>query len=283
METIKGGRRVQTTSYLVGKAKQLRKDIVYMTTKAGIGHVTSSFSCVDILTTLYYGGYMKYKADDPSWDGRDYFIFSKGHANPALYCILADLGYFPKADLDLFCQPGGKIGVLLKGDIPGAEITAGSLGCGLGIAAGIATALKFDSKTNKVFCMVGDAECREGAIWEAAMYIGYMKLTNLVTIIDKNQLGATHFVEEEAGIEPLNLKFEAFGFEVRIINGHNIEEVMSSLDKLEKLTKPLVIIANTIKGKGVSFIENKPLMHGEAIKQQDLERAIDEIERGLVI
>lgn len=266
---------------LINKAKQLRKDVLYMTTKAGIGHVTSSFSVTEIMVALFYGNILKFDASKPTWDKRDYMILSKAHANPIFYCILADLGYFPKSYLNDFAQPGGKIGVLLRGDIPGAEYTSGSVGCGLGIAAGIATSLKIDNKNNKVYCIVGDAELREGAIWESLFYISSSNLNNLITIIDKNKLGATHFTEEEAQLEPLDLKFEAFGFKVIKINGHDYNEIFKSLNITNIENKPLLIIADTIKGKGVSFIESKPLKHGEAVKKEDLDRAIKEIEEGL--
>ena len=264
------------------KARELKEMVVRMTTKAGTGHVTSSFSCAELMTALYYGDILRYRPDDCKWEGRDYFILSKGHANPILYAILADLGFIDKKELDLFCQPGGKIGVLLRGDIPGAEITSGSLGCGLVIAAGIAQALKSDRKPNYVFCMLGDAECREGAVWESAMYIGYAQLNNLVTIIDRNYLGATHFVEEEAGIEPIDDKWEAFGFDVRHINGHDIGEIMEAVGDVRciKSKKPLAIIADTVKGNGVSFIENIPFMHGVAVKPERMEEAIEEIGKG---
>lgn len=264
------------------KAKQLRKDILTMTTKAKIGHVTSSFSCTELMTALYYADILKYKADDYKWDGRDYFILSKGHANPVFYCILADLGFIPKEELDRFSQAGGNIGVLLRGDIPGTEITSGSLGCGLGIAAGIAHGLHMDQQDNKVVCMVGDAECREGAIWESAMHIGTTQLNNLITIVDKNGLGATHFLKDEAGIDPIEEKFASFGFDVIHIDGHNFKQILDALKGLhsEKREKPLAIIADTVKGKGVSFIENVPLLHGAAVKEEQLEAALKEVEEG---
>jgi transketolase len=264
------------------KAKQLRKDILYMTTKANAGHVTSSFSCTELFVALYYGGILKHNPGDPNWDDRDFFIYSKGHASPIFYCILADLGYFPKEELDLFAQAGGKFGVLLRASIPGVEITSGSLGHGLGIAAGVAEGLILDKKDNKVFCMLGDGECREGSIWEAAMHIGSRGLKNIITIVDKNQLAAVHFTEEEAPIEPLDKKFESCGFTSLRINGHDFSEIFAAFDEVEKKNTPGVIIAETIKGKGVSFIENKPFMHGCAVGKKDLEKALAEVEAGLL-
>ena len=266
-------------------AMQVREDVLVMTTRAGIGHVTSSFSCMELMVALYYGDIINYDANNHCWEGRDYFIFSKGHANPVLYCILADLGFFPKSDLDLFCQPGGKVGVLLKADVPGAEIMAGSVGCGLGISAGIAHAMKMNRMDNRVFCMIGDAECREGAIWEAALHIGYRKLNNIVVIVDVNGLGATHFTELEAGMEPFAEKWEAAGFNAKRINGHNFEEIFDAFDRIDYSAtgKPTVIIADTVKGKGVSFIENEPFMHGVAVSADKLEPAIFEVRGGLKV
>lgn len=267
---------------LENKVKELKEIVIHMTSKAGTGHVTSSFSCAELMTVLYYGDILRYNPSDYNWSVRDYFILSKGHANPILYAILADLGFIDKSELELFCQPGGKLGVLLRGNIPGAEITSGSLGCGLGIAAGISKALKLDRKQNKVFCMLGDAECREGAVWEAAMYIGSAQLNNLITIVDRNYLGATHFIEEEAGINPFDDKWTAFGFETRHIDGHNIKNIKEAIGDIRciKSKKPIVIIADTIKGKGVSFIENIPFMHGVAIKPDKVDAAITEIRKG---
>lgn len=264
---------------LKNKSKVIRKSVVRMTTKARIGHVTSSFSCMEILIALYYGGFLKYKVEDNKWKERDYFIMSKGHANPALYCVLMDLGYVDKSEIDKFCTKDGKLGVLLRGDIPGVEITSGSLGCGLGISAGIAEALNLNNMSNKIFCLLGDAECREGAIWEAAMHIGYRKLKNVVVIVDMNGMGATHFVEKEAGIEPIDKKFCSFGFDVKVINGHSFEEIIDAFENLNKKL-PTCIIAKTVKGKGVSFIENEVFLHGMAIKQNLLDRAIKEIQEG---
>lgn len=260
------------------KAKELRETVIRMTSNAGTGHVTSSFSCMEILVSLFYGDILKYNPKQPNWGGRDYFILSKGHANPVFYAILADVGYIDREELDNFCKENGKLGVLLRGDIPGSEIVSGSLGCGLGIACGIAEALKIENADNRVFCMLGDAECREGAVWEAAMHAGYRQLDNIVVIVDKNDLGATHFVSQDAGIDPIDQKWEAFGFNVIHIDGHSYSEILDAFE--HTASGPTAIIADTIKGKGVSFIENQPFMHGVAVKKDDMERAIREIQEG---
>ncbi len=265
------------------KSIELREKVLRITTKAGTGHVTSSFSAMELLVALYYTGLLRYDSNNETADDRDYFIYSKGHASPGIYCILADVGFFPEQDLDLFGQAGGKIGVLLRPDIPGVEVTSGSLGHGLGIAAGLAEGLRMDGKDNLVYCMLGDAECREGAIWESAMHIGYRGLNNIITIIDRNWLGATHFTEQEAGLESLEEKWRAWGFETKRIQGHCYSEIQSAFgDPHQTLPeKPLCIIADTVKGKGVSFIENQPFMHGCAVPQARLDEAIAEVRGGL--
>lgn len=265
------------------KAIDLRETVLRITTKAGTGHVTSSFSSMELLIALYYTGIMRINPQNPDDDHRDRFIYSKGHASPGIYAILADLGFFPKSDLDLFAQAGGNVGVLLKPDVPGVEVTSGSLGHGLGIAAGIAEGFRLDSKDNLVFCMIGDAECREGSIWEAAMHIGFRHLRRVVVIVDCNRLGATHFVEQEAGIEPIEDKWRASGFDTVRINGHDFHAIYGALGDIRERDseKPLCVIADTIKGKGVSFIENQPFMHGCAVKPERLDEAIREVRGGL--
>ena len=265
------------------KAMELRESVLRITTKAGTGHVTSSFSAMELLVALYYTDLLRVSPETRLSPDRDYFIYSKGHASPGIYCILADLGFFPKDDLKLFAQAGGKVGVLLKPDVPGVEATSGSLGHGLGIAAGIAEALRLDGRDNLVYCMLGDAECREGAVWEAAMHIGFRKLNHVITMIDCNTLGATHFVEKEAGIEPLEDKWRACGFETVRINGHDFRAIAGALGNPHKRlpNKPLCLIADTVKGKGVSFIENQPFMHGCAVKAERLEEAVAEVRKGL--
>ena len=239
------------------KAMELRETVLRITTKAGTGHVTSSFSSMELLIALYYTGIMRINPKNPDDDNRDRFIYSKGHASPGIYAILADLGFFPKSDLNLFAQAGGKVGVLLKPDVPGVEVTSGSLGHGLGIAAGLAEGFRLDGKDNLVFCMMGDAECREGSIWEAAMHIGCR--------------------------EPIEDKWRACGFDTVRINGHDFHAIYDALGDIRErdAEKPLCIIADTIKGKGVSFIENQPFMHGCAVKPERLDEAIAEVRGGL--
>jgi len=257
------------------KANYIRNQILDMCVKAGTGHVTSSFSCTEILIALYYGEILRYDASNPTWEDRDRFILSKGQASPILYAILADLGFFPKRELDKFCQAEGIFGVHLQRDIPGAEITSGSLGHGLGIAAGTALAAKMNQESRFTFVLLGDGECYEGSVWESAMFAGHHQLNNLVVIIDRNWLCATDFTENIVRLAPLDEKWRSFNCRVVTINGHSFEEIFQALDRFRSRQHlaPLVIIANTIKGKGISFMENKPLWHAVTPKDEQVEIA----------
>jgi len=258
-------------------AKELRKIVLEMCAKAGTGHVTSCFSCVEILVALYYGGILRHKPKEPEWDGRDRFIMSKGQASPLLYAILADLEYFPRDWLAGFCKD--RFGVHLQDDIPGVEITAGSLGNGLGIATGMALAAKKDRKNHMVFVLLGDAECYEGSVWEAAMFAAHNQLNNLVAIIDRNHLGVTDWTENMLAMEPLAEKWRSFGWHPIAMPGHSLENLMQ-LEVLRNrgLSKPVVVIAETTKGKGVSFMENDPKWHGIAPKDIEAKKAGKELE-----
>lgn len=261
------------------KANYIRRQVLDMCVQAGTGHVTSSFSCTEILVALYHGGILRYDNANPKWEERDRFILSKGQASPILYVILADLGFFPENDLWRFCQADGKFGVHLQSDVPGVEITAGSLGIGFGIAAGMALAAKMDNKPYMTFALLGDGECYEGSIWEAAMFAGHRELNNLIAIIDRNRLCVTDFTENLVRLNPLDKKWESCGWEVVTINGHSFQDIFSVLEDFRspRLNKPLLIIADTIKGKGVSFMENVPLWHGIAPKGKDAELAKQEL------
>jgi len=248
------------------KSKEIRNLIIDMCTKAGTGHVTSSFSCTEILTALYYGDILKYDPKNPNWGERDRFILSKGQASPILYVILGDLGFFPKTWEDTFCKKDGHFGVHLQNDVPGVEITAGSLGHGLGIAAGMALSAKMNKEHYFTFALLGDGECYEGSIWESAMFASHYNLNNLVAIVDRNWQCATDFTENCVKLNPLDEKWKAFGWDVINIDGHNFEEIFTALGEFrcEKRNKPLVIIADTVKGKGVSFMEYQVLWHSVA-------------------
>lgn len=260
-------------------ARQVRRDTLVMLNRAGSGHTGGSLSSVEILTALFFSK-MKHRPSDPSWDQRDRFVLSKGHAAPAFYAVLARCGYFPLEDLISL----RKLGSHLQGHpdcnfTPGVEVSTGSLGQGLSMANGISLALKLDGKTSRVYVLLGDGEVQEGQIWEAAMSAAHYKLDNLCAILDHNHLQIDGPVEEVMNIEPLSDKWRAFGWAVIDINGHDYAQILTALDKAESIKgQPSIIIAETIKGKGVSFFENKVEYHGVAPTDEELERALKELE-----
>lgn len=260
-------------------ARQVRRDTLVMLNKAGSGHTGGSLSSVEILTALFFSK-MKHRPHDSSWDQRDRFVLSKGHAAPAFYAVLARCGYFPLEDLVSL----RKLGSHLQGHpdckfTPGVEVPTGSLGQGLSMANGIALAVRLDGKTSRVYVLLGDGEVQEGQIWEAAMSAAHYKLDNLCAILDHNHLQIDGTVEEVMNIEPLSDKWKAFGWAVININGHDYTQILTALDKTEKTKgQPSIIIAETIKGKGVSFFENKVEYHGVAPTDEELERALKELE-----
>ncbi|HBG60510.1 MAG: hypothetical protein A2Y03_09985 [Omnitrophica WOR_2 bacterium GWF2_38_59] len=248
---------------LKGKANRLRKKVLEMAVNAGAGHVAPSFSCMEILVSLYYGGILRVNGKDHNWPDRDRFILSKGHAAPALYAILADLGFFPKSDLDGFAKNGNRLGCHPENSTPGVEAFTGSLGHGLSIGAGLALGAKLDKKGYSTVVLMGDGECHEGSVWEAAMFAAQYKLNNLIAIVDHNGLSATGILEQYLSVSPLQNKWEAFGWDAISVQGHSFAELLHVLrvNAKQKRSKPLAIIALTTKGKGVSFMENSPIWH----------------------
>jgi len=270
---------MKNTDKLKEKARELRNLTLDMCVRAGTGHLTSSFSCAEILTALYYGNVLRHNPSNPKWEERDRFVLSKGQASPILYATLADLGFFPKEWLDSFNQKDGRFAVHLQNDIPGVEISSGSLGHGLGIGAGMALAAKMDKKDYFTFVLLGDGECYEGSIWESAMFAGHNNLNNLITIIDRNGLCVTDFTENLVRLEPLDEKWRAFGWYVRRVNGHSIDELLDALKdfRTRKRSSPYLIIADTIKGKGAPYIEGQISWHGLAPQGQDADIVKKEI------
>ena len=262
------------------------KNLVLETFSYGrVGHIPSSYSCAEIMTALFYGDILRFDPNNPKWDLRDRFILSKGHAGIIYYSILADLGFFPKDELKHFAQAKSMLGVHVDSHVPGVEATSGSLGNGFGIAVGMAHAAKLDMKNHLVFALCGDGECYEGSIWEGAMHAGFYKLNNLITIIDHNHMCCTGFIEDRMGIEPLDEKFKAFGFEVKCINGHDLNEIVTALSGIRsrKSSKPLCIIADTVKANGLKSVENTPLVHGWLPKSDEaIEIARAELNREVV-
>lgn len=264
--------------FLKGIAKGVRKDILNMIFKAGSGHPGGSLSCVEILVGLYFYK-MRVDPKNPQWQNRDLFVLSKGHCCPALYTVLAHKGFFPKEELITFRKLNSRLqGHAYKG-VPGVEASTGSLGQGLSIANGMAIAAKYDKKDIKIYCLLGDGEIDEGQVWEAIMSASFRKLDNLCAIIDRNKVQQDGRTDTIKDLEPIKDKWEACGWQVIEIDGHNIKEVTGALDKVDKIKKrPSVIIAYTTKGKGVSFMENKSEWHGKAPNREELERALRDIE-----
>lgn len=260
------------------KSKEIRRDIIEEVYNASSGHPGGSLSVTDILTVLYFNQ-MNINPDKPNDENRDRLILSKGHCCPALYATLANMGYFDKELLKSF----RKIDGLLQGHpdmkkIPGVDMSSGSLGQGLSAANGMALASKLDKKGFRVYCIVGDGEIEEGQIWEAAMTSSHYKLDNLCVIVDNNNLQIDGKVKDVMNVYPIDEKFKSFGFETINIDGNNIEEIIEALQKA-KITKgkPTAIIAKTIKGKGVSFMEDNVSWHGKAPSEEEYNKAILEL------
>lgn len=262
------------------KAKYLRKEAFEVAMNAGKGHLGGSFSCTEILVALYYGGILRFDSKNPNWEDRDRFILSKGHAINILYVLLSDLGFFSISELSNFLKDGSILSGHCDNRVPGVEITSGSLGHGLGIAAGMALSAKLDGKDYITFVVLGDGECQEGSVWEAAMFACHHSLNKLVVFIDRNRLGSEEFTENTSRLEPLEDKWKAFGWDVKSINGHSIDEILMVLKdcRARQSTKPLLIIANTIKGKGISFLENTPKSHHTLPKGEEIIRAREDLE-----
>lgn len=267
---------VQALEY---KAAELRLHILRTALKAGKGHVPPAFSWVEIGVALFYGGHLNLRPHDPKWENRDRFILSKGHGCLTLYAMLADLGFFPKTELDNFCGPGSLLAGHPDTQIPGVEGISGSLGHGLGLSAGLALGAKLHSYPWKVVTVMGDGECQEGSVWEAAMFASHHQLHNLVAIIDRNGLGATNYTEKNVALEPFVSKWKAFGWEVLSINGHSFEELDKVLGcfRQRQSLKPLMILAQTVKGKGLSFMEASVDWHHRIPKGEEVEEAIRQL------
>jgi len=264
------------------KAAATRLKILETIAAAEKGHIGGALSCTDILVALYYGGILRVKPTDEYWPERDRFILSKGHVGSALYVVLADLGFFDPAELARLNR-GGILGEHPDRRIPGVEIDSGSLGHGLGIGAGMALAAKLDSKSYRTVVLLGDGECYEGSVWEAAMFAAHHALDNLVAIIDRNGQVVNDFTESINRFGSMPSKWEAFGWEVREINGHSFGELQAALGDLHTrwAERPLAVIANTIKGKGVSFMERQLVWHHGGISGTKLENARNELTTSL--
>jgi transketolase len=246
--------------------------------KAGSGHPGGSLSAVEIVTALYWRT-MRFKPADPYWKGRDRFILSKGHAAPVLYAVLAECGYFPKEELGTLRQLNSHLqGHADRTVTHGVEMSSGSLGQGLSFAVGCALAGRLDQQSWRVYALLSDGECDEGQTWEAAMSAAKFKVDNLTAIVDKNRIQLSGFTKDIMNLDPFNKKWEAFGWEVLEVDGHDFDQVLDAFGKAQKVKgKPAVIIAHTVKGKGVSFMENNVDFHGKAPNAEQLEKALKEL------
>jgi transketolase len=259
-------------------AKQLRRHVITMIATAGSGHPGGSLSAADIVTALYFE-VMRHDPKNPQWPDRDRFVLSKGHAAPILYAALAECGYFPVEELSTLRKLDSRLqGHTDRTLTPGVEMSAGSLGQGLSYGIGIALAGRLDKRDYQVYVLLGDGECEEGQVWEAAMFAPHHRMDNITAIVDHNDLQLDGRVCDIMGLEPLADKWRAFNWHVLEINGHDISQVLKALKKArETKGKPTVIIAHTVKGKGVSFMEGNVDFHGKAPTAQETEIALKEL------
>jgi len=259
-------------------AKRLRRHIISMTGKAGSGHPGGSLSSVEIVTALYFK-LLRHNPKDPQWPNRDRFILSKGHAAPLLYAALAECGYLPVEELPTL----RKLGSCLQGHCDstatrGIEMTAGSLGQGLSFAVGVALAGRLNSQEYRVYVLLGDGECDEGQVWEAAMAASHHKLDSLIAIVDNNGQQIDGWNRDVMNLDPFNKKWQAFGWHVIEVDGHDLSQLIDALNQSKSIKgQPAVIIAHTIKGKGVSFMENNADFHGKAPTAAEVEMALKEL------
>lgn len=262
-------------------ANRMRCSVLRMTTEAGSGHPGGSLSAAEIMTALWFGGIMQCRAEQPDWEERDRFVLSKGHAAPILYATMAEAGFFPQDELLTL----RKLGSRLQGHpdclkLPGVEVSTGSLGQGLSIATGMALGLRLNQSQSKVFCLLGDGECQEGQVWEAVMYAAQRKASNLVAIIDNNKLQIDGAVAEICDVGDLAAKFKLFGWWTNEVDGHDIPALKEALNQAKSVNfeGPRVVVAHTVKGKGISFMENTCAWHGKAADENQCRQALVELE-----
>ena len=267
-----------STAELKEMAKKLRRHVITMTATAGSGHPGGSLSAADIITALYFK-VLCHNPQNPQWSDRDRFILSKGHAAPILYAALAEAGYFPVAELATLRKLDSRLqGHTNRKFTPGVEMSAGSLGMGLSFAIGVALAARLDSKTYRTYVLLSDGECEEGETWEAALSAAHFKLDNLTAIVDYNGMQLSGWTRDIMNLEPFTRKWQAFGWHTIDIDGHDFDQILSACQRAEKIKgKPTIIVARTIKGKGVSFMENNVAFHGKAPTWEEAERALKEL------
>lgn len=274
--------------FLRFKATQLRIDMLHMAHRAQGGYIGSALSAMEILVALYYGklqdvSVMNYDSAKPGWEEQDYFVLSKGHAAPAWYALLADLGFFDRSELDHFRQVGGLLQSHPLKRIPGIVLSSGTPGQGFASSVGLAMALKAERSLNRVFCLLGDGELQEGQIWEAAMAAAHYKLDNFISLVDVNGLQSDAQTRGIMSVDPIADKFESFGWKtIPVHDGHDFEELFYALERAFDIQRrPKVILARTIKGKGVSFTENSPYYNNSALSDQEMAEALPQLQAQL--
>jgi transketolase len=271
--------KVPDIKKMKNKARWVRQMVLESVAAGGKGHIGGTYSCTDLFVALYYGGILRVDPAKPGWADRDRLLVGKGHACLALYAIFMDLGFIDRSSFDSYGRDGG-LGGQLDIEIPGVEYNTGSLGHVLGIAAGMALAAKMDAKDYRAYALMGDAECYEGSIWEAIIFAGEHGLDKLVGIIDRNRLSVTEVLEDDGFFEDFSSKLQLFGWDAYDIDGHSLPEIMEVFEAIKKSQKPVMIIANTIKGKGVSFMENGVHWHHGVPNESELAQARKELESG---
>jgi transketolase len=267
------------------RALHLRRHIVRMLHAAQSGHPGGSLSAVELVAALYFGGHMRYDPHNPEWEDRDRFILSKGHGVPVQYAAMAEAGFFPVSELSTLRRIDSRLqGHPVHGSLPGIEASTGSLGQGLSIGLGMALAARMDGRDTKVFVLLGDGECQEGQVWEAALAAGHQRPDNLIAVVDYNKYQLDGAISDIIELAPLAGKWQTFGWRTREIDGHDLGAVTEALSWARAQPEPACIVANTVKGKGVSFMENENRYHGVAPNDDELRRALaelDEAERAL--
>lgn len=271
---------MSTLTSLESKSREIRKSILTMVYRANSGHVGGSLGAVEIVVALYYH-LMRHNPRNPDWPERDRFILSKGHCTPVIYAVLADCGYFPKEDLDTFRRPGSHLqGHPYQPKTPGIEASAGTLGLGLSTGLGMALAAKLKGQSHYYYILCGDGEIQEGQAWEAAMFGNKYKLDNVIAFVDRNYLQTDGYSEDIMPLDPLRPKWEAFGWNTYEIDGNNFRQIIETVEDARKAKgRPSMIIARTVKGKGVSFMENEAGWHGTPPNREQYERAMEELNR----
>ena len=262
---------------LTAIARELRRDIVQTIFTAGSGHPGGSLSELDILVSLYFR-IMRHDPANPGWPDRDRLVLSKGHASPGLYAVLAKAGYIAHEELSTFRKLDSRLQGHAHPMTPGVEMNSGSLGMGLSFALGCALAAKMDNKNSLVYAILGDGECDEGEVWEAAMSAAHHNASNLIAIVDRNRIQNDRFTDLVMNLEPFAQKWRAFGWRVLETDGHDYPSLLSTINRAGlRRTRPTVVIAHTVKGKGVSFMENNPGFHGRAPNKEEFEQAMKEL------